>query len=60
MGAGLLHPQVLKNAKIKPHLQGIAFGLGIDRIALLKYQIQDIRQLYANDFNLLKAFRGLR
>lgn len=58
LGAGLLHPNVLKDANIKSELNGIAFGMGIDRIAMLKYQIKDIRRLYGNDFSLFKEFRG--
>lgn len=58
LGAGLLHPNVLKDANIKPGLSGIAFGMGIDRIAMLKYQIKDIRRMYGNDFALLNEFRG--
>lgn len=58
LGAGLLHPNVLKDAKIKSGLSGIAFGIGIDRIAMLKYQIKDIRRMYGNDFSLLEEFKG--
>ena len=58
LGAGLLHPNVLKDANIKQGLSGIAFGMGIDRIAMLKYQIDDIRRMYGNDFALLEEFKG--
>lgn len=58
LGAGLLHPNVLKDANIKPELSGIAFGIGIDRIAMLKYQINDIRRMYWNDFSLIQEFKG--
>lgn len=58
MGAGLLHPNVLKEANISSEKSGIAFGMGIDRIAMLKYQINDIRRLYGNDFSLLEQFKG--
>lgn len=58
LGAGMLHPNVLKNTGIKKGLNGIAFGIGIDRIAMLMYQIKDIRRLYNNDFELLLEFRG--
>ncbi|BAC44714.1 phenylalanine--tRNA ligase subunit alpha [Malacoplasma penetrans] len=60
LGAGLLHPNVLKNANVKKGLSGIAFGIGIDRIAMLKYQIKDIRRLYGNDFSLIESFKGER
>lgn len=58
MGAGLLTETVLKNAGLKHNLNAIAFGMGIDRIAMLKYQISDIRDIYKNDFSLIKQFRG--
>ncbi|MDE5841476.1 MAG: phenylalanine--tRNA ligase subunit alpha, partial [Malacoplasma sp.] len=60
LGAGLLHPNVLRNTNIKKGLSGIAFGIGIDRIAMLKYQISDIRRMYNNDFLFLKEFKGDR
>ncbi|MDE7099860.1 MAG: phenylalanine--tRNA ligase subunit alpha, partial [Malacoplasma sp.] len=60
LGAGLLHPNVLKSASIKKGLSGVAFGIGIDRIAMLKYQISDIRRMYNNDFLFLKEFKGDR
>ncbi len=59
LGSGLLHPNVLKNAGIDSNkFSGIAAGLGIDRIVMLKYGINDIRYIYENDFRILKQFRG--
>jgi len=56
-GAGMVHPNVLKNAKIDSEKwQGFAFGVGIDRIAMLKYKIDDIRLFYGSDFRFLKQF----
>ncbi len=56
-GAGMVHPQVLKNVKIDPlKWQGFAFGLGIDRIAMLKYKIDDIRWFYSGDLRFIKQF----
>ncbi|MDV3197760.1 MAG: phenylalanine--tRNA ligase subunit alpha, partial [Candidatus Phytoplasma australasiaticum] len=50
MGAGLIHPNILKQGGFDPaKYQGFAFGMGIERIAMLKYQIEDIRDLYNND-----------
>lgn len=58
LGAGMLHPSVLKEANIDKNLNGIAFGIGVDRIAMLKYQINDIRRMYGNDFSLISEFKG--
>ncbi|MCG2695042.1 phenylalanine--tRNA ligase subunit alpha [Candidatus Parcubacteria bacterium] len=56
-GAGMVHPQVLKNVKIDPDKwQGFAFGVGIDRVAMLKYKIDDIRLFYGSDMRFLKQF----
>ncbi len=56
-GAGMVHPQVLKNVKLNPQIwQGFAFGMGIDRIAMLKYKIDDIRLFYAGDLRFIKQF----
>jgi phenylalanyl-tRNA synthetase alpha chain len=60
LGCGMVHPNVLKSCNIDPEeYQGFAFGLGIDRITLLKYGIGDIRDLFHNDIRLLSQFRGL-
>ncbi len=57
LGAGMVHPQVLKNAGFDPKkYSGFAFGIGIDRVAMLKYSIDDIRLLYENDMRFLKQF----
>ncbi|MGL9688011.1 MAG: phenylalanine--tRNA ligase subunit alpha [Candidatus Phytoplasma sp. TWB_XP] len=57
LGAGLVHPQVLKNANYDPEkYQGFAFGIGIERIAMIKYQIENIRHFYTNDIRFLKQF----
>jgi len=57
MGAGMVHPNVLKLSGYVPgEWQGFAFGMGIDRIAMLKYKINDIRLLYSNDLKLLNQF----
>ncbi|MDO8058167.1 phenylalanine--tRNA ligase subunit alpha [Candidatus Phytoplasma australasiaticum] len=57
MGAGLIHPNILKQGGFDPaKYQGFAFGMGIERIAMLKYQIEDIRDLYNNDLRFLKQF----
>ncbi|AGL90247.1 Phenylalanyl-tRNA synthetase alpha-chain [Candidatus Phytoplasma australiense] len=57
LGAGLVHPQVLLNANYNPEkYQGFAFGIGIERIAMIKYQIENIRHFYQNDIRFLKQF----
>ncbi|MBO7404338.1 MAG: phenylalanine--tRNA ligase subunit alpha, partial [Clostridia bacterium] len=57
LGAGMVHPNVLRNCGIDPEVySGFAFGLGIERIALLKYHIDDMRLLYENDIRFLNQF----
>lgn len=54
MGAGMVHPNVLRNCGIDPNMyQGFAFGFGWDRLAMLKYGLNDIRQFYDNDVRWL-------
>jgi phenylalanyl-tRNA synthetase alpha chain len=60
MGAGMVHPNVFRAAGYPDDLYtGFAFGMGIDRLAMLKYGIGDIRLLYENDLRFLKQFRGV-
>jgi phenylalanyl-tRNA synthetase alpha chain len=57
MGAGLVHPNVFKAVGYQPHeWRGFAFGAGIDRLAMLKYGIDDIRMLYQGDLRLIEQF----
>ncbi len=57
MGAGMVHPNVLKAAKINPkNWQGFAFGVGLDRLAMVRYKIEDIRLFYSGDLRFLKQF----
>lgn len=57
LGAGMVHPQVLRNVDIDPQkYSGFAFGMGPERIAMLKYSIDDIRQFYRNDLRFLRQF----
>ena len=57
LGCGLVHPNVLKMSNINPEeYSGFAFGMGLERIALLKYEIDDMRLLYENDIRFLKQF----
>lgn len=56
-GAGMVHPQVLLNANIDPETySGFAFGLGIDRLVMLKYSIKDVRLLLSGNLEFLKQF----
>lgn len=60
MGAGMVHPNVFRAAGYPDDAYtGYAFGLGIDRLAMLKYNIPDIRLLYENDLRFLQQFRGV-
>jgi phenylalanyl-tRNA synthetase alpha chain len=56
-GCGMVHPQVFKNVGYDPEIwSGWAFGFGIERIAMIRYEINDIRLFYANDLRFLKQF----
>lgn len=57
LGAGMVHPVVLRNGGIDPErFQGFAFGMGTDRITMLRYAIRDIRAFLANDLRFLERF----
>ena len=56
-GCGMVHPNVLKNAKVDTKkYQGFAFGMGIDRLAMLKYGINDLRAFFETDYRWLSHF----
>jgi len=58
LGSGLVHPNVLKQVGLDPQIyQGYAFGMGIERIAMLKYGIDDIRTFFNNDLRFLEQFK---
>lgn len=60
LGCGMVHPNVLKSCNIDPEeYSGFAFGMGIDRITMLKYGITDIRDFFVNDVRMLKQFAGI-
>jgi phenylalanyl-tRNA synthetase alpha chain len=60
MGCGMVDPNVLKNCNIDPDVySGYAFGMGIERIAMLLYQIPDIRMFYENDIRFLEQFKSV-
>jgi phenylalanyl-tRNA synthetase alpha chain len=57
-GAGVVHPDVLRNGGIDPErYSGFAFGMGIDRLAMLKYGVNDLRLFFENDLKFLAQFR---
>lgn len=56
MGAGMIHPNVFKAVGYEPDVTGFAFGMGIERIAMLRWSIGDIRWLYENDLRFLGGF----
>jgi phenylalanyl-tRNA synthetase alpha chain len=57
LGCGMIHPNVLKNCNIDPEkYTGWAFGIGIDRLAMLYYKIPDLRMMFENDLRFLAQF----
>ncbi|MBS4023557.1 MAG: phenylalanine--tRNA ligase subunit alpha [Dethiobacter sp.] len=58
LGSGMVHPNVLAMSGYDPEeFTGYAFGMGVERIAMLKYGIDDLRQFFTNDFRMLRQFR---
>ena len=61
LGAGMVHPNVLKMSGYDPEVySGFAFGIGIERVAMLKYGIDDIRRFYQNDLRFIKEFKKVK
>lgn len=59
LGAGLVHPHVLEMSGVDPEIySGFAFGMGIERVAMLRYNIDDIRHFYQNDMRFIQQFKG--
>jgi phenylalanyl-tRNA synthetase alpha chain len=57
LGSGMVHPQVLLNVGYDPEkYTGFAFGLGVERIAMLKFRIDSIRAFFENDLRFLRQF----
>ncbi len=58
LGCGMVHPKVLENLKIDPEVYtGYAFGMGVERLAMLRHDIKDIRLFYENDLHFLNQFK---
>ena len=58
LGCGIVNPKVLSNCKIDSEkFSGLAFGLGIERIAMLKYGVKDIREFYKSNLDFLRQFK---
>ena len=56
-GCGMVHPQVLRNVNIDPDIyQGFAFGMGLDRLAMLRYGVNDLRLFFEGDLRFLRQF----
>ena len=57
LGAGMVHPNVLRNMNIDPKIySGFAFGMGVDRLVMLKHGIEDVRHFHSGDLRFLKQF----
>ena len=58
LGCGMVHPNVLRNVGIDPDLySGFAFGMGMERLTMLRYGVTDLRAFFENDLRFLKQFR---
>ncbi|MBF6057347.1 MULTISPECIES: phenylalanine--tRNA ligase subunit alpha [Thiomicrorhabdus] len=58
LGCGMVHPNVLQNVGIDPdEYTGLAFGLGVERLAMLRYNVKDLRQFFENDLRFLQQFK---
>jgi phenylalanyl-tRNA synthetase alpha chain len=59
LGCGMVHPEIIEDAGLDPErYTGFAFGIGVERVAMLRYGVTDIRHFYANDVRFLKQFEG--
>jgi phenylalanyl-tRNA synthetase alpha chain len=58
LGCGMVHPNVLRNCNVDPErYTGYAFGLGVERFAMLRYRVDDLRLFFDNDLRFLRQFR---
>jgi phenylalanyl-tRNA synthetase alpha chain len=57
LGCGMVHPNVLKNVGVDPtEFRGYAFGMGVERLAMLRYDVRDLRMFFENDLRFLRQF----
>jgi phenylalanyl-tRNA synthetase alpha chain len=57
LGCGMVHPNVLRSANVDPdEFQGYAFGMGVERLAMLRYGVDDLRSFFENDARFLEQF----
>jgi phenylalanyl-tRNA synthetase alpha chain len=57
MGCGMVHPEVLQGVGIDPQqYRGFAFGMGVERLAMLRYSVNDLRLFFDNDLRFLQQF----
>jgi phenylalanyl-tRNA synthetase alpha chain len=57
LGCGMVHPSVLRNAGLDPEIfSGYAFGMGVERLAMLRYDVRDLRTFFENDLRFLRQF----
>ena len=60
LGSGMIDPAVLKNCNIDPEVySGFAFGMGVERITMLKYNVKDLRMYSENNVKFLSQFKGV-
>ncbi|MCH8135728.1 MAG: hypothetical protein IIB77_07100 [Proteobacteria bacterium] len=58
LGCGMVHPNVLESAGVDPEVYtGYAFGIGVERLAMLRYGVTDLRRFFENDLRFLEQFR---
>ncbi|MCY3558884.1 MAG: phenylalanine--tRNA ligase subunit alpha [Chloroflexi bacterium] len=61
LGCGMVHPEIIEDAGLDPdRYTGFAFGMGVERVAMLRYGVRDIRHFYRNDVRFLRQFEGRR
>ena len=61
LGCGMVHPEIIEDAGLDPErYTGFAFGMGVERVAMLRYGVRDIRHFYRNDVRFLRQFEGRR
>ncbi|CEI58614.1 phenylalanine--tRNA ligase subunit alpha [Candidatus Portiera aleyrodidarum] len=56
IGCGMIHPKILKRLKINTKYSGFAFGMGVERLTMLRYGVKDLRTLFKNDIRILRQF----